>query len=257
MSNDKNNIMNDDEYHFPKDEYLHQATATADASTDHVDDMSEEKIVPKQPAVSQLFTRLPILKNKKFYFVAGFAVVIIVGLQMMHGGHKTQVVKSNPVVAQPTPVVVQPNSQLLNQLDSIKSNQTSNQNAMSSLQDNISGLKSQLTKASANNAELAQSVTSLTAEVKLLSDQVNANSKKLAPKPKKKTKSGYTPKPITYSLKAVVPGRAWLQSSDGGSYSVAVGDKLAQYGRVKAIDDNSGDVYTTSGKTISYGPNDS
>ena len=58
--------------------------------------------------------------------------------------------------------------------------------------------------------------------------------------------------PITYTLKAVESGRAWLQSSRGQSLTVKVGDMLPQYGRVDNIDDQVGSVDTSSGKVIEY-----
>lgn len=261
MSNDKNNIMSDDEYQFPKDEYLNQsATATADThASDHAE-VSDEKIVQRS-GVKQVFGRFPILKNKKFYFGVGLVVVIVVGVNMMHHrAGKTDVTTAQPaVVTKPAATTVeQPNAQLMNQLDSIKSDQASSQDTLTDLQNHISNLNSKLNSAAASNAQLSQSVSMLTAEVKLLASDVQKNTKLLTAKPKKvvKHKPAYHPKPITYTVKAVVPGRAWIVASTGRSYSVAVGDQIKQYGRVKAIDDNDGQIYTTSGKVISYGPND-
>jgi intracellular multiplication protein IcmG len=266
VSNDKNNIMNDDEYKFPQDEYLHQSSsATADPG-EKSDEISDEKIVENKSVLRDTLNRIPFLKNKKFYFILAFLVVIFIGIHMMHSGNKaTKVVAHKPVVQQPvahkvqTAVSVQhPNPQLLNQLDSIKSSQVSNQDTLSSLQNNISGLKSQLNEASSDNSQLAQAVTTLTAQVKILAGQVSKNTAKLTVKPKKVAgHKVYRPKPITYDINAVVPGRAWITSSNGHAYSVAVGDQIAQYGRVRAIDENTGRIYTTSGKIIGYGPNDS
>jgi intracellular multiplication protein IcmG len=262
VSDDKNNIMSDDEYQFPKDEYLNQtATAKPDVNGQDSETISDEKIV-KRAGVKQVFERFPILKNKKFYFGVGFVVVIIIGVNMMHHGSSKKVVtQAAPVVqtAKPVMTVEKPTSQLLNQLDSIKSDQASNQDTLSQLQSHISGLNTKLNSAAAANAQLAQSVTMLTAQVRLLANDVQKNTKLLTPKPKKVTNNNkpvYHPKPITYDVKAIVPGRAWIVSSTGDSYSVTVGDKIEQYGHVKAIDDNDGRVFTTSGKVIAYGPND-
>ena len=264
MSDDKNNIMSDDEYQFPKDEYLNQsATASADTGTSHEDVVNEEKIVKKGGGPS-IFERFPILKNKKLYFAGAVIIVLIVGVRLMHSGSDNKVIMQKKPVAmaavKPIEKVEQPSSQLMNQLDSIKSNQVNSQDTISGLQNHISALTSKLNSAASTNAQLAQSVTMLTAQVKLLSQDVQKNTKKLTVKPKKVVKHQgvvYHPKPITYDVKAIVPGRAWIVSSTGHSYSVAVGDRVAQYGRVKAIDDAAGHVYTTSGKVIAYGANDS
>lgn len=62
---------------------------------------------------------------------------------------------------------------------------------------------------------------------------------------------------ITYHLKAVVPGRAWIQSTTGLLTTVKVGDSLSGYGVVKAINATQGWVGTSSGRVIQYGPYDS
>lgn len=263
MSNDKHNIMSDDEYQFPKDEYLdHSATASADTGAPLEDEVSDEKVVKK--GGPSIFERFPILKNKKLYFAGAVVIIMIVGVRLMHHSSDNKVIMQHKPVAtaqvQATPKVEQPTSQLMDQLDSIKSSQENSQDTITSLQSHISDLNNKLNSAASTNAQLSQSVTMLAAQVKLLSADVEKNTKKLTAKPKKVVKHHgpvYHPKPITYDVKAIVPGRAWIVSSTGRSYSVAVGDQVAQYGRVKAIDDESGHVYTTSGKVIAYGPNDS
>jgi intracellular multiplication protein IcmG len=62
---------------------------------------------------------------------------------------------------------------------------------------------------------------------------------------------------IVYHLKAVVPGRAWIQSNTGMLTTVKVGDSLSGYGVVKAINATQGWVGTSSGRIIQYGPYDS
>ena len=262
MSNDKNNIMSDDEYQFPKDEYLSQsATASADTDASHEDEVNDEKIVKKKG--SHVFERFPILKNKKLYFIGAVIIILIVGVRLMHHSANTKVImQKQPVATTPitsTQKIEQPTAQLMNQLDSIKSDQQNSQDTMSSLQNHVTDLNNKLNGVVSTNAQLAQSVTMLAAQIKLLSQEVQKNTKKLTAPPKKVVKHHghvYHPKPITYDVKAIVPGRAWVVSSTGNSYSVTVGDHLAQYGEVKAINDASGHVYTTSGKVIADGPND-
>ena len=61
---------------------------------------------------------------------------------------------------------------------------------------------------------------------------------------------------ITYTLKALVPGRAWLQASNNTTVTVKVGDQLAGYGTINAINTSQGWVATSSGKYITYGADD-
>jgi intracellular multiplication protein IcmG len=55
-----------------------------------------------------------------------------------------------------------------------------------------------------------------------------------------------------YSVQAVVPQRAWLQSADGNTLTVTVGDDVPGMGVVTSIDPYSGNVSTASGTTIKY-----
>ena len=55
---------------------------------------------------------------------------------------------------------------------------------------------------------------------------------------------------ITYNVQAVVPGRAWLMSNTGTSFSVAIGDKVEGLGVIVDIDALNGIVATSSGKLL-------
>lgn len=56
-----------------------------------------------------------------------------------------------------------------------------------------------------------------------------------------------------YTVEAVVPQRAWLQTANGNTLTVTVGDDVPSFGAVTAIDPYSGNVSTASGKVIKYG----
>ena len=64
-------------------------------------------------------------------------------------------------------------------------------------------------------------------------------------------------KVITYTLQSIVPGRAWVKSSEGEYMTLSTGKQLPQYGVVESINADQGIVTTSSGKTIVYGANDS
>jgi hypothetical protein len=62
----------------------------------------------------------------------------------------------------------------------------------------------------------------------------------------------------TYSVQAIIPGRAWLKSEAGDTVTVAEGDVLRSYGRVTKIDPYDGIVNIDTGNkviTLSYGMN--
>lgn len=60
-----------------------------------------------------------------------------------------------------------------------------------------------------------------------------------------------------YHLKSVISGRAWLETGKGKLITVKVGDTIPGYGEVTSISPTEGLVGTSSGMTITYGPNDS
>jgi intracellular multiplication protein IcmG len=60
-----------------------------------------------------------------------------------------------------------------------------------------------------------------------------------------------------YSVRAVIPGRAWLHATDGYLTTVKVGDVLCGYGTIQLINAREGKVYTSGGDVIQYGINDS
>ena len=64
-----------------------------------------------------------------------------------------------------------------------------------------------------------------------------------------------------YSIRAAVPGRAWLQEKKQNRIvrltTVKVGDVVPGYGRVQKIDPRGGRVWTSGGRVIRYGTLDS
>ena len=55
-----------------------------------------------------------------------------------------------------------------------------------------------------------------------------------------------------YTVQAVVPNRAWLQTADGKSMTVTIGGTVPGLGKVTAINPYSGNVSTDTGVTLSY-----
>lgn len=71
----------------------------------------------------------------------------------------------------------------------------------------------------------------------------------------KKSKPKARPIPV-YHLKAIVPNRAWIESDEGITETVKVGDQLYGYGFVEIISPRQGLVVTSNGSVIQYGVND-
>ena len=95
--------------------------------------------------------------------------------------------------------------------------------------------------------ELEAEVDRLVATTEQAQAKIEALEKQLAEKEKPKAKA----KPeITYSLQAVVEGRAWIENSNGHNQTVKVGDVLPDYGVITKIDAVNSLVYSSSGKII-------
>jgi intracellular multiplication protein IcmG len=62
--------------------------------------------------------------------------------------------------------------------------------------------------------------------------------------------------PKIYHVRAIVPGRAWLETANGSTITVRPGSKLGKYGTVAVINDTDGVVVTDKGMVINYGNND-
>lgn len=102
---------------------------------------------------------------------------------------------------------------------------------------------------------LQESVSTLNATINDLSQKLTVALSKL---PEKRVKPVVQPTPIaqpprpTYTIRALVPGRAWLQASDGQTMTVVNGDQVPAYGAVQDIDINAGQVVLTDGTIIGY-----
>ena len=175
--------------------------------------------------------------------------MVMIAFAWMRAGHRTPV---KPVVAIPTPApVVKPvvDPQLTQQLDNLKQESAGNSTAIRQLQGQVQQLTGALNDSRNAQQQLNQGISALVGQMQQLNTQV----KVLATPPKPVKVSAPVPVPvISFQLRAVVPGRAWIVGSDGQSQSVTVGDHVIQYGNVQSIDADAGVVITTSGKTIKF-----
>lgn len=251
---DKNKNMGD-EYQFPHDEYVAaeddtkqqpnydafqgqgEAEESASASTD----------APK--AKKGLTERFPFLQNKRVLIVVGVVVVAIIVFQMTKPSHTVKVVKqAQQVQRQQVPSLQeQQQNALLNKVDSLSQAANSSKNAESQLAGEVSQLKTSLNQSANNNKAMREAMIALANQVQGLQEQL----KKATTTPKHIKK--LPPAPVlTFRLRAIIPGRAWIEGSNGEADSVAVGNKIKNYGKVTAIDADAGKVVTSSGKDITY-----
>jgi DNA-binding FrmR family transcriptional regulator len=122
---------------------------------------------------------------------------------------------------------------------------------VSSVESDISSINAKLSMI-ANKIEAAEAMASVSAQA------IPAHTHSANPLRESQTARAYhEPEQLSsrpeYSVEAVVPGRAWLQTKEGRTLTVTVGEEVSGYGRVVAINSYNGKVTMSTGKVIKYG----
>ena len=256
MTEEQKNTSPDDEYQFPQDEYLspdpEQASSPEEkASMNEGEPVAESRGERAKKWVERM--RIPPLKNKRILIAIGVVIVFFVGLHFLNALRATKpVLQSQPsVIQQPVesapPVQSVDNSNTLNSIDSLNSRSSRTESQIKDLQSQVADIQSTLTQSQTANQQLQKSVADMAQQIQNVTTQLN---NLLAAEHVTKTKK------IVYHLRAVLPDRAWIMSGNGETVSVTIGDRVAGYGQIQAIDSQNGIITTTSGRKITYGPND-
>ncbi len=263
MTDENKKPMTDEEYQYPTEEYVVPKGSQTEASQEEVsaepaaETASFEESVTEVPdqdmgrasRLNDLLERFPVLKNKRIVLVIVMAIVAIIGFKVTggFGGKKTQVAKTQVVQKAPKNA----NAIVAGQLNNLKQTAVSNEATINQLKTQVQQLHDALNQTSASNSQLSQSMYTLMDQVKALTAEVKAQAQAQLKAKQKGPK-------VVYHLVSVVPGRAWIQGSNGESNSVRVGDKISNlYGVVNKIDSQHGLILTSSGKKIDYGVDDS
>lgn len=240
-----------DEYQFPAEEFVDQdlqveIPADQEPALDVVETLEE----PTASGMGAIWAN-----HKRMIMIVGAvaAITLVFGvMRMMH--HKPEVVPAP--VAQSAPqqpaTVIEPvvDPQMTEQLTGLKQDSINNAVIIRQLQRQVQQLDSSLSQSRMAQQQLNQSMMVLVGQLQKLTDEVKTLSH---PKPVKVQQTAKPVEPVlTFQLRAIVPGRAWIVGSDGQSHSIAVGDKVPQYGNVQHINADEGVVITTSGKTIRF-----
>jgi len=110
-----------------------------------------------------------------------------------------------------------------------------------------------ITQLQSNMETLQESMNTLTTSVSALTQKFDMMDSKLTkPAAKKLSQAVSAPPPITYFVRAMVPGRAWLQASNGSTLSVAVGNEVPGHGTVSNVALGAGQVMTSDGSVFTY-----
>ncbi len=130
--------------------------------------------------------------------------------------------------------------------DTLKQQVQQNQMQIQQLQTSMQQLQTSIN-------QMTDQITSLTSSVGNVTQSITA-----APAPKVIYQvQRIAPRPPVYHVRAVVPGRAWLeQARSHATLTVRTGDHVSGYGTITGINSRTGIVSTSSGRIIRFGSND-
>lgn len=210
-----------------------------------------------------------VKKNALIAVAAFILIMIIYGLLRSYFDHKevaTQPMQPPapkvPTTTTPQPVAVTPAAlttqtpDLKKQMSAIELVQQNMRSEVSDLGNQLSAVSSNLTVLSAELNKIHQVISELNTKIDQQSREINQFMVRAKPAPKKQVVRKMVPTK-KYSVQAVIPGRAWLISTDGATLTVSEGTNIPGYGTVKLIDPQQGRVLTSSGKVLKFNQNDS
>lgn len=264
----------EDEYEFTGEEEYTPSDfgETGDVGGPAVD-FSAERDLGSSTGMEDIIQQPSVLR--KYMGIAGVGVgVVLVALFLNYResgvsdaqegvAPTTTTFKQQPVKATPRPVVAQPaprptpvvassatlSGQDTQQLQAFGQQIRSNQLSIDNISVRVQNLETTVGK-------MDNTLTRIDNRLKKPQRaQRNVVKKRMVKKNKKVRRAAPVRRDLV-GLKAVVPGRAWVQTSSGQMMSVRVGDSIYGLGRVKAIDAPAGKVVTSSGAVIGYGPGD-
>jgi intracellular multiplication protein IcmG len=144
-----------------------------------------------------------------------------------------------------------------NTLNNLVDSQRNMQSNISALREQIGQLTNQVNTLSSTNQALVQQVAELA--IKLISSQEALQellaAKKAQPvivRPHPNVAKVSPAQQVHYFVQAVIPGRAWLISTQGATMTVRVGSKVPGLGVVQRIDALQGRVVMSSGRVIAF-----
>jgi intracellular multiplication protein IcmG len=159
--------------------------------------------------------------------------------------------------AQPLPQPVKPrestltnvSEQIAAKLDSLDKRTATNQAEIQKIEPANNEIKNSLVTITTQLNTVNHSLATISQQLQQLTEQ-------LKPPVRKVSRRMVPIRPrTTYYVKAVIPGRAWLQDNRGNTTTVSQGDTVPGYGTVLSINPQTGTLETSSGFYIQYKPN--
>ena len=256
------------EYKFPESESMSETTAekqSADASFGEESSLKTNLLATKFRNIINNMSRRKLLMP----VVIVLAILFIYGIFNFYGVKKASITEQKKVAEQEgaarqqaiTPVasvlsqatVTKPivheqtefaPSAVQQKLEELSQEAVSNHNQVLQLHAAVSRGQQEI-------SDINRKINQLTLDMQQVLTEIE---KLKAPKVQQKKQNA---KPLTiYHIRAIVPGRVWLESSNSKSVTLRVGDFLKDYGRVEAISPRQGFVLMSNGAYIQYGVND-
>ena len=168
-----------------------------------------------------------------------------------------------PSIVQPTPQSLD-NNRTATQQPQVDKKLSTIEVSQQSLRSDVNNLGNQMQSMSSTMSEMSSQVAQLNRVISSLNSKINEQNRdmerlraQLHKKMTKKVVKKPSRPPEVFYVQALIPGRAWLNSSYGTTLTVRVGSKIPGYGIVKLIDPHQGRVLTSSGKMILFHHHDS
>lgn len=256
------------EYHLPEDMYNSDNTGFKEEQQQVEDMPSTATTKAKSPL--DVISKMDFAKFRPLFTIIGLLLAIFILYKLVswnaHRKEDVQILTSqqemqvNAAKTTQMNVPITKESAVVDQLKTLAVQEGKSISQISAGEEKISGQLNKMAdtfneqQTSLNN--LNKAIGDLTTVMALLSknvDEIVVNTKK--PEKKIVKKVVKAPKKIIYHVKSIVPGRAWLESADGHTVSVRVGD-IVNGSRVGAVLSRQGMVLLNSGEVIQYGAND-
>lgn len=247
-----------DQYEYPNEELDYQEEVAHAYDDEPAESDTTKKGVQKLlEAIKQKWK-----KNPRVFIVVGVVVVIVIVFYATRPSSPVQTIpNSNVNASQPAATSAsmanaeqfnteqtQDSQQEMKALDALKSSVSDRASEITNVQMQLQALQSTVSDLKDSQQSLLATVADLNKSVNQLHQSLTAEHQK-----EKKAKEAA---PIIYHIRAIVPGRAWIVDQNGNARSVAVGDKLPQYGKIVHILADRGVVATSSGKVIEFNQNE-
>lgn len=246
----------------------------------------EQPPLIEEPEVKRRFDYQRILKNRKIMAVIGIIIAIIIVYQFLNRSAPVTTsetaalteagqqplsqatpetgLPSSPVAATPAPAVIAPVT------GTGPAATVRLETALTEQEQQVIGVNRQVQQNQFQIQQLQNNIQQLQDSVNQLNNRLVDFNNRLVPtsapgappivKTSVVTVTPLPPKYPNYTVRAIVPGRAWLQVKVNRHVvkivSVAVGDMLPGYGRIEKMSVAQGKVWTSSGKVILWNDKD-